>query len=68
MALVIIQVQDAPDGSVTVNLTTEPRIVGPRAKFSEAEKLGAVALNAIHTQLAEAAPKLIIAGADELPH
>jgi hypothetical protein len=69
MALVVIQVQDMPDGSVGVNLVTEPRIVGPKAKFTEAEKLGAVALNAIHTELESlAGPKLILAGADEMPH
>lgn len=68
MALVVIQVQDMPDGSVGVNLVTEPRIVGPKAKFTEAEKLGAVALNAIHSELENAGPKLVVAGADEMPH
>jgi hypothetical protein len=68
MALVVIQVQDMPDGSVGVNLVTEPRIVGPKAKFTEAEKLGAVALNAIHSELENTGPKLVVAGADEMPH
>jgi hypothetical protein len=68
MALIVIQVQDMPDGSVGVNLVTEPRIVGPKANFTEAEKLGAVALNAIHSELENTGPKLVVAGADEIPH
>lgn len=68
MALVVIQVQDMPDGSIGVNLVTEPRIVGPKANFTAAEKPGAVALNAIHTELENVGPKLVIAGADEMPH
>jgi hypothetical protein len=68
MALIVIQVQDMPDGSVGVNLVTEPRIVGPKAKYTEAEKLGAVALNAIHSELESIGPKLVVAGPDEMPH
>jgi hypothetical protein len=68
MALIVIQVQDMPDGSVGVNLITEPRIVGPKAKFTEAEKLGAVALHAIHSELENIGPKLVVAGTDEMPH
>lgn len=68
MALVVIQVQDMPDGSVGVNLVTEPRIVGPKAHFSQAEKLGALALTAIHNELENLGPQLVLAGADEMPH
>lgn len=68
MALVVIQVQDMPDGSIGVNLVIEPRIVGPKANFTAAEKLGAVAINAIHAELENVGPKLVVAGADELPH
>lgn len=68
MALVVIHVQDMPDGSIDVNLKTEPRIVGPKATFTTAEKLGAVALNAIHTKLQDIGPKIVIAGADQLPN
>ena len=67
MALIVIRVHDTPDGSVGVNLTTEPRIAGPKASFTLAERLGAVALNAIHQMIESEPPKLVIAGADELP-
>lgn len=72
MALVIIQIHDKADGSVDVSLATEPRMDGPRAKYTKAEEMGATALNAIHGMLEEqihnAKPALIIAGADEMPH
>lgn len=68
MALVVITVQDKPDGSVAVNLETEPPVVFGQAKFSPAQSLGAAALNAIHAQLPKPAPQIVLAGADELPH
>ena len=72
MALVIIEIQDKADGSVDVRLATEPRMDGPRAKYTMAEEMGATALNAIHGMLeekkVESGPKLIVVGADELPH
>lgn len=72
MALVVIEIQDKADGSVDVRLATEPRMDGPREKYTMAEEMGATALNAIHGQLenqkAKTGPKLVIAGADEMPH
>lgn len=72
MALVVIHIHDKADGSVDVRLSNEPRIDGPRAKYTKAEELGAIVLNAIHAQLEEqihnAKPALIIAGSDEMPH
>ena len=63
MALVVITIQDKADGSIDVNLNNEPRIPQDGAmvrQWSQAEKLGAVALNAIHAQLQEEQPHIII--------
>lgn len=72
MALVVIHIHDKADGSVDVRLSNEPRMDGPRAKYTMAEEMGATALNAIHGMLEEikkpSTPKLIVVGADEIPH
>jgi hypothetical protein len=67
MALVVIQIQDMPNGVVGVNLVTEPQITGPKTEFTEAEKLGAIALSAIHSEIEDTGPKLVLVGADEMP-
>lgn len=76
MALVIIHVQDKPDGSVDVHLSGEPHTsamadMSP-LDFTPAQRLGATALNAIFAQLQDGAapppgPKLVVVGADEMP-
>lgn len=73
MALIIITIQDQPDGSVAVQLTDEPKCTGEQKDFTPAQHIGAAALNAVDKELR--APKfidpskrrLIVAGADELP-
>lgn len=63
MALILIRLQDGEDGGVDVNVQGEPRahtLAGTDPQdFTAAQKLGAVALNAIHAQLAEDAPRIL---------
>lgn len=76
MALVTVQIQDMPDGSVDVRVFAEPHTssladLNP-ADFSPAQRLGATALNAIFAELQDGAapqahPKLVVVGADEMP-
>lgn len=55
MAIVLISIQDEPDGQVTVHLATEPPMLpGGQGAETNAQKLGAVALNALLESLAEA--------------
>lgn len=72
MALVHIAIQDMPDGTAVVRLTSEPPVQPGQAAFTDAEKLGAIALNAVHDAIAKAnaarGPQLVIVGADEMPH
>lgn len=72
MALVHISIQDEPDGQVAVRLTTEPPVMVGQAAETNAQKLGAIALNALHESLAKASttkgPRLVIVGADGMPH
>ena len=71
MALIVITVQDLPDGNVEVKMHAEPPVQGGETEFTDAQRMGAVALNAIHGAISEEArkapPKLIIASADDLP-
>ena len=76
MALVIVQIQDKPDSSVDVRVSSEPHTsaladMNPM-DFTPAQRLGATALNAIFAELQDGAapqpgPKLIVVGADEMP-
>ena len=61
MALILIRIQDAEDGGVDVNVQGEPRpqSLGDVPDFTPAQKLGAVALNAIHAQISEDAPRIM---------
>lgn len=68
MALLIISVQDLPDGTVSVRLTNEPAVNPGQTTFTPAERMGAVALNAIHSALAQEEKKLVLVGADGMPH
>lgn len=67
MAMVIITVQDMPDGNVDVRMNSEPIVTPGQTEFTDAQRMGAVALNAIHGALQESQPTLQIFGADELP-
>lgn len=68
MALVHISIQDEPDGQVAVRLTTEPPVLVGQAAETNAQKLGAIALNALHEAIAKVStarhPHLLIVGAD----
>jgi len=80
MALVIITIQDQPNGSVSVVLTDEPKVKPDQTEFSPAQHIATAALNAIHHQLNEVGkntidlsaapstkePKLIVVGQDEI--
>jgi len=68
MALVVIQLQDRPDGTADVRLSTEPPVVDGQLADSAAQKMAVIALDAIHAAMADTGPKLVIVGADELPH
>jgi len=74
MPLIVITIQDQPDGSVSVQLTDEPKCAEDQTEFSPAQHIGAIALNAVDKELREpkiidpSKKKLILAGADELPH
>jgi hypothetical protein len=68
MALVIIAVQDMPDGTVSVRLNIEPHPTPEPREFTPAERMGAVALNAIHGAIEEVKPRLLVVGADGMPH
>lgn len=71
MALVLITIQDLPDGSVDVRLNAEPTVPPEQTTFSAAQQLSAKALNAIHTAILEeqkAESRIIVVDADGLSH
>lgn len=67
MAMVIITIQDQPDGHVAVRMHAEPAVntIG-KPEFTPAQRMGAVALNAVQATLQAEKPRIILAGADEL--
>lgn len=68
MALLIISVQDLPDGTVSVRLTNEPTVNPGQTTFTPAERMGAVALNAIHGALDQEESKIVLVDATGVPH
>ena len=68
MALVIIAVQDMPDGTVSVRLSNEPVLKPDQTTFTAAERVSAVALKAIHDAIDQAGPKLVLVDANGIPH
>ena len=62
MAIIIITVQDTAEGSVDVRMITDPVVVPGQAEFSTAQKMGAVALNAIQGALEELSPIVLHGG------
>ena len=68
MALLLITVQDMPDGTVSVRLHNEPAVSPGQSTFTQAERMGAVALNAIHGALEQEGPKLVLVDAAGIPH
>ena len=88
MAMILITVQDLADGNVEVKMHAEPPVYSDQDSFTDAQRMAAVALNAIHGAIqdigpksksdiviagtdenkqAKPRPKLVIAGADEMP-
>ena len=62
MAIIVITVQDTKEGSVDVRMITDPQVEPGQEEFSTAQKMGAVALNAINAHLEEASPIVITGG------
>jgi len=69
MAMVIITIQDMPDGTVDVRMNSEPIVQPGQTEFTQAQRMGAVSLNAIKGALDEESerPRLVLVGADEMP-
>ena len=69
--MIIITVQDLADGNVEVKMNAEPPVYSDQPTFTDAQRMGAVALNAIHGAIQDIGPKsksdIVIAGADEMP-
>ena len=67
MAIVLITLQDAADGSINVDCVTEPFIVD-MDNMTPAQMLGGQVLGLVHSQLHDPETKrIILAGADEMP-
>jgi hypothetical protein len=62
MAIIIITVQDTAEGSVDVRMITDPVVQPEQTEFSQAQRMGAVALNAIHGALEETSPIVMSGG------
>ena len=67
MALVLITIQDTADGHVDVRMNSEPLVEPGQTEFTQGQRMAAVALNAIQGALKELPPKILLAGADEMP-
>lgn len=69
MALVIIQIQDNPDGSTSVRAASEPPLVEGSVCTTVAEKLGAITVQNLNNIMANlSSPQIQIVGANELPN
>jgi hypothetical protein len=62
MAIVIITVQDTFEGSVDVRMIADPHVEPGQTEFTMAQKMGAVALSAIHHTLEEESPIIMTGG------
>jgi hypothetical protein len=62
MAIIIITVQDTPEGSVDVRMNSEPFVLPGQKDFTQAQRMGAVALNAITSALQEESPIVMSGG------
>lgn len=56
MAQVLIVINDDPEGNVTVTLHMEPQVQRGQTEFTNAQRMGAVALNAVNAALTEEKP------------
>jgi len=62
MAIIIITVQDTPEGSIDVRMHSEPFVSPGQTDFTQAQRMGAIALNAIHGALEETSPIVMTGG------
>ena len=62
MAIIIITVQDTPEGSVDVRMHSEPYVDPGQTEFTQAQRMGAVALSAIQGSLEESSPIVMTGG------
>lgn len=62
MAIIIITVQDTAEGSVDVRMITDPVVAPEQSEFTQAQRMGAVALNAIQGALEEISPIVMSGG------
>ncbi len=76
MALIILTIQDDPEGNVTVNMQMEPAVPQGTTTFTNAQRMAAVALNAVNSTLESEAnsniltpdkPKIEIVTGGKLP-
>lgn len=62
MAIIIITIQDTAEGSVDVRMITDPPVQAGQAEFTQAQRMGAVALNAVQGALEEESPIIMHGG------
>lgn len=70
MAMIVITIRDKVRG-VEVQMMDEPRVEPDQTEFTDAQRIGAAALNAIQGLLDSPEmnrPRLIVVGADGLPN
>lgn len=60
MALIILTIQDDPEGNVTVNMQIEPAVPQGTTEFTNAQRMAAVALNAVNSTLEQEAKEQIL--------
>jgi hypothetical protein len=64
MAIIFISVQDTAEGSVDVRMMTDPIVTPGQKEFTQAQRMGAVAINAIQGALSEVSPIIMQGGAN----
>ena len=64
MAIILITVQDTAEGSVDVRMVTDPPVRPDQlpSEFTQAQRMGAVALNAIQGALENESPIVLSGG------
>lgn len=62
MAIIIITVQDTAEGSVDVRMITDPPVQPGQEEFTQSQRMGAVALNAIQGALEKESPIIMHGG------
>lgn len=62
MAIIIITIQDTAEGSVDMRMITDPVVAPGQTEFTQAQRMGAVALNAVQGALEETSPIILNGG------